>query len=43
MDKVLERRAESMLHLGAPYSNEEDSVFSTEDQFKVAYNVAVIE
>ena len=42
MDKVLERQAESVLHLGAPYPNE-DSVFSTEDWFKVTYNVATIE
>ena len=43
MGEVLEWQAETILHLGAPYDNEEDVAFSTEDQFEVTYNVAEIE
>ena len=43
MGKVLEQQAEAILHLGAPYNNEEDVAFSTEDRFEVTYNVAKIE
>lgn len=42
MGKVLKWQAEAVLHLGAPYPNEEDNQGSTKGQFEVTYNLTEI-
>ena len=42
MGEVLEQQAEVVLHLRAPYANKVDNTLSTENQFKVTYNIAAI-